>query len=169
MGDPAGCDSFCNFAAEALPVDGFWWEGRFSKKRVHRERRVDDVIRWFDGTSQSRVRRSNGTWLGTLHAGEPSATASPFGLFEQHFSQANFGRRDFDQFVVLDVFQGRFERQVAWWFEDDIFIATAGPHVGQLLFTARIDRHVVIACVFANDHPFVNLFAGADKEVAAIL
>jgi hypothetical protein len=44
-----------------------------------------------------------------------------------------------------------------------------GAHVGELFGLARIDRHVVGAGVFADDHAGVNGLAGADEEAAAFL
>src|SRR5208282_1111334 len=41
--------------------------------------------------------------------------------------------------------------------------------VGELLFTAYIDRQIGFARVLADDHPFVHRFTRIDKEAPAFL
>ncbi len=63
------------------------------------------------------------------------------------------------------LFQGEFARRG----EDDVLIAARGTDVGELFSTGDIDDEVVIARVFADDHPFIHFIARADKKTAAIL
>src|SRR6185295_10844120 len=64
-----------------------------------------------------------------LLAGLPAAVV--FG--EQHFAEADLRRRDLDQLVVLDVFEGGFEVHLPRRLEQDVLVAARGPHVRQLL------------------------------------
>ena len=77
--------------------------------------------------------------------------------------------RDFNQLIVLDVVDGLLERESARRGEDDVFIASGGADVGELLAFGDVDDEVVVAAIFADDHPFVDLIAGRDKEDAAVL
>ena len=60
--------------------------------------------------------------------------------------------RDLDQLVGLDVFEGDLEREQAGRLEQDVLVRARGPHVGQLLFLAGVDDHVVAAGVLGDDH-----------------
>ena len=48
-------------------------------------------------------------------------------------------------------------------------VGAGGAHVGLLLLLDRVDVHVLGAGVLADDHPLVDLLAGADEEGAAVL
>ena len=48
-------------------------------------------------------------------------------------------------------------------------VGAGGAHVGLLLLLGRVDVHVLGAGVLADDHPLVDLLAGADEERAAVL
>src|SRR6266851_14630 len=48
-------------------------------------------------------------------------------------------------------------------------VVARGAHVGELLFTAYVDRQIYLARILADDHPFVNRLAGTDEEYTALL
>src|SRR5260370_11043969 len=48
-------------------------------------------------------------------------------------------------------------------------IMTRSAHVGELLFTAYVDRQIYLARILADNHPFVNRLAGTDEEYPALL
>ena len=90
-------------------------------------------------------------------------------LGEKNLSQPNRRRRHLDQFVILDVLKRLLERHPPRWLEENVAVATAGSHVGELLLLRGIDRHVVAAGVLAADHPLVDLVAGLDEEICPLL
>src|SRR5207245_1200396 len=62
-----------------------------------------------------------------------SRQPAPVLLLEEHFAEADGRRRDFDQLVVLDVFQGQLQRHLPRRFEQDGLLGRRGADVGQLL------------------------------------
>ena len=68
-----------------------------------------------------------------------------------------------------DVFERAFEGQLERRIELNAFAVTLRTHVGQLFRFARIDRDIVLASVFADDHAFINRVAGLDHQPAAFL
>ena len=95
----------------------------------------------------------------------PSAT-----VFGQDFlAQSDLGRRDFDQLVVLDVFEGELKGELTGRFEQDILVGPGSPHVRELFFLAWVDRHVVGTGVFGNDHSLIDVVARFDEHRAALL
>src|SRR3979490_720675 len=53
--------------------------------------------------------------------------------------------------------------------EADGFVGAGGAHVGLLFFLGDVDVHVLLAGIFAEDHAFVDVYGGADEELAALL
>ena len=48
-------------------------------------------------------------------------------------------------------------------------VVGVGPDVRQLLLLGRVDVHVARPAVLADDHPLVDLFAGADEQLGPLL
>src|ERR1043166_3563702 len=85
--------------------------------------------------------------------------ALPLGVTRQTFAlrptqkalaQPNGLGGDLDQLIVLDVFEGRLQRELARRLELDVLVARFGPHVRELLFPRRIDVHVARPGVLAD-------------------
>ena len=76
--------------------------------------------------------------------------------------------RDFDQFVVVDEFDCRFQRQLDRRGQAHRFVGAGRADVGELLALDRVDHQVVVAAVDADDHAFVQLVAGRDEHAAAV-
>ena len=55
------------------------------------------------------------------------------------------------------------------WLEDDVLIATGRSNVGQFLFFGWVDNQIVIASVFADDHPFVNFITWRHEQIGPFL
>src|SRR5471032_234052 len=90
-------------------------------------------------------------------------------LFQEALAQTDRFRRDFDQFVVGDEFDGVFQRHLNRRHQAHRFIGTRRTHVGQLLALDRVDDQVVVARVDADDHAFVHWIVVDHEHAAAIL
>ena len=84
-------------------------------------------------------------------------------------SQTDEIGRHFDEFVIGDVVDRLFEGEFARRGEDDVLIAAGGADVGELLRFGRIDDDVVVARMFADNHPFIDFIARFDKERSPLL
>ena len=85
------------------------------------------------------------------------------------FADAHALGRDLEQLVVRNEFQRRFDRHLARRDQAQRVVRAGGAHVGELLFLAHVDRHIVSARVLSNDHALVHLCAWADEQRAALL
>src|SRR5258708_873724 len=67
----------------------------------------------------------------------PTTLGSFASLFAEDFlAEADLGRGDLNQLVILDVFQRQLKGQFARRLQQDIFVGAGGPHVRELLFLA---------------------------------
>src|SRR6266567_528259 len=73
------------------------------------------------------------------------------------------------QLVLVDEFQRLLQGKVARRCQLDGVVGAGGADVGQLLPLAGVDVQVVVLGVLADDHPAVDLHAGADEEDTARL
>src|ERR1035438_8868592 len=85
------------------------------------------------------------------------------------FAQADAARRDFDELVVADEFDGLLEVENARRHQADAFVGGGSAHVGELLFLDDVDVEIGIAGIFADDHAFVDLGSGGNENLAAFL
>ena len=94
----------------------------------------------------------------------PPRSGSLAAFLGQHLlAEADLRRGDLDQLVGLDVFEGDFQGQQAGGLEQDVLVRAGGPHVGQLLFLAGVDDHVVVAGVLGDDHALIDVVARAGR------
>src|SRR6266567_889531 len=73
------------------------------------------------------------------------------------------------QLVVVDELQRLLQGKVTRRRQLDGVVGAGGTDVGQLLTLAGVDVQVVVLGVLADDHPAVDLHAGADEEGASRL
>src|SRR5271157_5939839 len=78
-------------------------------------------------------------------------------LGEDLFAQPDLAGGNLDELVGLDVLEGDLERQQPRRLEQDVLIGARCPHVGQLLFLARVDDHVTATGVLPDDHALVDV------------
>ncbi|KCB28214.1 hypothetical protein L543_2719 [Bordetella hinzii L60] len=90
-------------------------------------------------------------------------------LLQVALAQTDGLGRDLDQFIVVDEFHRVLQRQLNGRHQAHGLVRARSAHVGQLLTLDRIDDQVVVAAVDADDHAFVQRFAGADEHAAAVL
>ncbi len=90
-------------------------------------------------------------------------------LVELDLAQADRLRRHFDALVLAQELDRGFQREACGRRHALQHVGAGGAHVGLLLFLGRVDVHVLGAGVLADDHPLVDLLAGADEERAAVL
>jgi len=83
---------------------------------------------------------------------------------EEPFTKPDRFGGDFDQFVVVDIFEGLFQAEDGRRGQADGFVGPGGAHVGQLFPAAGVDHQIVFLRVLADDYPGVNLDAGADEQ-----
>lgn len=60
----------------------------------------------------------------------PARFFAALGFAEDDFAQTDILGRDFDQLVVVDVFQGHFQGEGAGRFQQDVAVAAGGADVG---------------------------------------
>lgn len=87
---------------------------------------------------------------------------------EKGFPQADRLRRHFDEFVVLDVGEGLFQRHPDRRREAHGLILARRANIRELLALEDVDLEIVLARVLADDHAAVHLPAGLDHHRAAI-
>ncbi len=105
-----------------------------------------------------------------LHAGADFLPTLGTLLGVQNFLAQAYGfRRDFDEFVIGDKFDGFFEGQFARRHQAYGFIGAGRAHVRLFLFFGDVDVHVVFARIFTDDHSFVHFQARAHEHFAALL
>src|SRR3954467_13952205 len=78
-------------------------------------------------------------------------------------------RRDFHELVRGDVFDRAFKRELRRRRETGGDTGTLRAEVGERLFADGVTGDVFVTRIFADDHAFVNLLAGAHEELAALL
>lgn len=81
----------------------------------------------------------------------------------------DIGRRQLDQFVVVDEFQCFFQRHDLRRNQLHRFIVAGGTNGRHLLVFQRIDVHVHIPGRHPDDHAFVDLGLRGYKQLAAFL
>src|SRR5690606_8389132 len=90
--------------------------------------------------------------------------APPLVLAQQFLPQADARRRDLDELVVVDELERLLEREADRRRQQDVLVVRGGADVRQVLLARGIHRQVVSPAVYADDHPFVDLVAGADEQ-----
>jgi hypothetical protein len=90
-------------------------------------------------------------------------------FLEVALAQANALRRDFDQLVVGDEFNGFFQRQLDRRFQAHGFVRSRGAHIGKLLALDWVDYKVVVTAVDADDHALVHRLARVDEHAPTLL
>src|SRR5271157_1350775 len=92
----------------------------------------------------------------------PALDALAAFLGKDLLAQADLAGGDLDELVRLDVLEGDLKRQQPGGFEQNILIGARCPHVGQLLFLARVDDHVTATGVLPDDHALVDVVSRLD-------
>ena len=77
--------------------------------------------------------------------------------------------RHLDQLVVRDELDRGLQGDLARRRQPQRLVVGVGPDVGELLLLGRVDVHVARPAVLADDHPLVDLDAGADEQLRALL
>src|SRR5277367_2526728 len=88
---------------------------------------------------------------------------------EDPVAHAHGLRRQLDQLFLVDPFERRVERHHPCGREPNRLVMTGGADIRELLLTADVDWKIRLARVLADDHPFINRFAGADEKSPALL
>src|ERR1022692_7591 len=88
-----------------------------------------------------------GGWTSHRLGGGGARAVFPFavGLVEQLLAQADRLRRHLDQFVVLDIGQGLFQRHADRRGGTDRVVPRGGADIGELLAPEHVDDQVVVA------------------------
>ena len=103
-----------------------------------------------------------------MHAKKTSCEVFVTGLLAQNaFANADSVRGHFDRFVVVDPFQRFFQRKLTRRSQANRIIGTRRAHVGYVFFLARVDVHIGIASVFADDLAFVHGFIRSEEKRTA--
>ena len=124
-----------------------------------------------------RPRAVGRTNPGAAHASAPSRSRSnalPRSRSRSCFASSRLrrridGRRDLDQLVLGDELERRLEGERPWRRQAQRLVVGMGPDVGELLLLRRVHVHVAGAAVLAHDHALVDLDAGADEQLGALL
>lgn len=87
---------------------------------------------------------------------------------KNHLSHADALWCHFDEFVVVDPFESAFQSELAAWRQLDGIIGAGCTGVGQMFLLARVDVHVLVAGIFADDHAFINFYARFKEEFASV-
>src|SRR5215813_1103179 len=88
---------------------------------------------------------------------------------ENHLAQTHRRGGDLDALVLAAELQRLLEGQLPVRDEPHQLLARGRADVGELLLPGGVDVHVVRAGIFADDHAFVHLRAGADEYRASLL
>ena len=109
--------------------------------------------------------------IGYSHAHRRRLPRGPLAvvLVEHDLPQADLRGRDLDQLVLLDELQRLLQRQPPRGTQQDVAVVAAGPHVAELLLLRRIDVHVLVAAVLADDHALVDHVVVADVQFGPLL
>src|ERR1019366_9974585 len=104
----------------------------------------------------------------------PGASALPFllaaaGRAQDTLAQAEALGGHLDELVRRDVLDRALERELGRWRQLDALALALGAEVRELLCPHGVDGDVLVPGVLAHDHPLVDLLAGADEELAALL
>src|SRR5205807_2529406 len=106
-------------------------------------------------------------WTGSLFDSRVRALLSLVRL-QYFFSEAQGFRRDFNELIVGDEFDGLLQVQRLEWDEADGFVGGRGAHVRQLLLANRIHVEICVLGVLPDDHAFVEFDSPTDEEFTAI-
>src|SRR3954469_18774338 len=74
-----------------------------------------------------------------------------------------------DELVAADELDGRLERHRTRRRQSKRLVVGVRADVRELLLFRRVDVHVARAAVLADDHPLVDVLAGADEELGPLL
>src|SRR6266576_3435647 len=88
---------------------------------------------------------------------------------ENFFAETDGFRRDLDELVVRDEFDGLLEAQLAVRQQSNGLVGARRAHVGLFFFFRDVYVHVRVARVFSHDHAFIHFLDGADEQLAALL
>jgi len=86
---------------------------------------------------------------------------------EQRLTNTDILGRNFDHFIIVDIGDGLLQRHDLRWGEADCVILAGRAEVGQLLRLHRVDFKIFGFGIFADDHAFIQRFAGRDEQDAA--
>ena len=97
------------------------------------------------------------------------ALAAPVVLRQRPLAEADRGRRDLDSSsaAMNSIADSRVSRPRRR--QPERLVVGVGPDVRELLLLRRVDVHVARSGVLADDHPLVDLDAGADEQLGALL
>jgi hypothetical protein len=151
IGPIAGGSSGCDGGVRAWAVDMEQWHG--------------DRAPWLHRTFADTC----GLYECALFVVDGLGGAFAQGGVEDFFAESQVFRCGFDELVAGDVFEGTFERHFQGWLELDAFAVALAAHVGEVLGLGGVDRHVLGARVFADDHALVHFFARPDEHASAFL
>ena len=87
---------------------------------------------------------------------------------EHRLADTHEMRRNFHQFILLDVLQGLFEREFDGGRKDDFLIAAGSTDVGKFLCLADIDVKVAFAGMLSDDLSAVDFLSGLHEEASAV-
>jgi len=73
-----------------------------------------------------------------------------------------------DEFIIVDVLEGFFEREAAGRGDLKFTVGSGGAHIGQLFAALDIDDEVVVFAVLTDNLAFIAPFAGIDEEKSAV-
>ena len=90
-------------------------------------------------------------------------------LRQRPLAQPDRQRRHLDQLVAGDELERGLEGDRAGRRQPERLVVRVGPDVGELLLLGRVDVHVARPAVLADDHALVDLDAGADEQLGALL
>src|SRR6185503_7468589 len=98
-----------------------------------------------------------------------AALALALVLGQQPLAQPDRRGRHLDELVLGDELQGQLQGEGPWRREPERLVVGVGPDVGELLLLGRVHVHVARPAVLADDHALVDLHAGADEQLGALL
>ena len=90
-------------------------------------------------------------------------------MVEDGLADAQGVGRDFEKLVIGEELKALLKAHLAGRHKAQGFVGAGGAHIGQLLFLADVDGHVLIAVAQANNHAGVDLGAGSDEHGATLL
>ena len=97
-----------------------------------------------------------------------SGISFPVKRIEEDFAHPHMVRSDFHKFILLDILQRFLKGEFDCRRENDLFVTTRCPDVGELLGLADIDIEIPFPGMLADNLASVNLLARLYEEPAAI-
>src|SRR5687768_12302039 len=91
-----------------------------------------------------------------IKSGGGGPAARPGVGIEDRLPEPDRLRRHFDQLILLDIGEGRLEREPPRRGEKLVLLLARGADIGELLALEHVDLEVVAAAVLAYDHALVD-------------